>query len=130
MSAQSLPHISGNSVFRSFLPKLCVSKDKRKNSGESDVALDNNSKYNSLPMRGRKGSRGLDRGPSKIDEVLQKRLQRLNRNGSIGNLQFRGIKKEFLETQTSLMAHTMTVGGGQGLTIEGSLIVKVILFSN
>lgn len=33
----------------------------------------------------------------------------INRNGSIYKNQFRGIKKEYLETQTNLIIHSMTV---------------------
>lgn len=108
MSALSLPHLmSGNTlpVRKKKKPLIpCLSNgdgDRRKGSNSS---VDSNAKYNSLPVR-----KVLERPPSKFDEVLQKR-QRLNRNGSIGNLQFRGIKREFLEKQTSMIAYSMTVG--------------------
>lgn len=105
MSVQSLPHLNGNFTVKSS-PKLPLPSGDQNGSrkGSSSSMDTNKSKYNSLPSR-----KVLERQPSKFDEVIQKR-QRLNRNGSIGTLQFRGIKKEFLEKQTSMIAHSMTVG--------------------
>lgn len=100
MSALSLPQLNGNAPVRSKKKPVIPSISN----GGRQSSVDSRSKYNSLPIR-----KVLERPPSKFDEVLQKR-QRLNRNGSIGNLQFRGIKREFLEKQTSMIAHSMTVG--------------------
>lgn len=99
MSVQSLPRL-----FNSFVGKS--SSKEKLNVGNGRAVVVNQSKYNSLPMK--KGN-NMSR-PSKFDEAIQKR-QRLNRNGSIGHLQFRGIKKEFLEKQTSMILYSMTVGG-------------------
>lgn len=41
-------------------------------------------------------------------DVPSKR-QTINRNGSIVKNQFRGIKKDYLESQTNLIVHSMTV---------------------
>lgn len=103
MSVQSLPHLHGSSA--SLTPPLLLPTVPRRKASSSSSSVDK-AKYNSLPT---KKALVLERPPSKFDEVLQKR-QRLNRNGSIGTLQFRGIKKEFLEKQTSMILHSMTVG--------------------
>lgn len=106
MSVQSLPQLngSGGAVIEPFTKAPPAPMAPLRKGSSSSV--DQKSKYNSLPTH----NKGLERPPSKFDEVLQKR-QRLNRNGSIGNLQFRGIKKEFLEKQTSMICHSMTVCG-------------------
>ena len=112
MSVQSLPQINGGDPLKAspLAPPTII---RRKGSGSSV----DKSKYNSLPAR-----KALDRDiPSKFDEVLQKR-QRLNRNGSIGNLQFRGIKKEFLKKQISMIAHSMTVRGEDYHSIQSRIM--------
>lgn len=48
-------------------------------------------------------------GPSKFDYELIRRKKTLNRNGSIARNYFRGVKKEFLEKQTDLICHALTV---------------------
>lgn len=45
---------------------------------------------------------------NKVDILAAKR-RTLNRNGSIVRNQFRGIKKQMLESQTNLLLHSMTV---------------------
>lgn len=42
-------------------------------------------------------------------ELLLSKRRTLNRNGSIVHNQFRGIKKQMLESQTNLIIHSMTV---------------------
>lgn len=44
--------------------------------------------------------------------MLRSRRQTLNRDGSISRNQFRGIKKQMLDSQTDMILHSMTVRGG------------------
>lgn len=116
MSVQSLPQLSISDGLKSSFPILPPARRKKSNSSQlsvESIKSPNQSKYNSLPLKPAARKAMLERqqsSSSKLDEVLQKR-QRINRNGSIGNLNFRGIKKKFLEKQTSMIAHSMTVGG-------------------
>lgn len=63
---------------------------------------------------------GAGAGGSGFVPVAAKR-KTLNRNGSIARNQFRGIKKQMLETQTSMLIHSMTVSvcGGRLLIGQG-----------
>lgn len=60
-------------------------------------------------MAGLNGSIGMVAGPASKYEMLLARRKTLNRNGSISHNQFRGIKKQMLESQTEMILHTMTV---------------------
>lgn len=60
-----------------------------------------NSKFASLNNRQRPVS-------ANYDDQFSKRMP-LNRHGSIARNQFRGIRKEYLDTQTNLIIHSMTV---------------------
>lgn len=55
------------------------------------------------------GARARLAAPPSKQELLMARRKTLNRNGSIARNQFRGIKKQMLETQTEMLLHTMTV---------------------
>lgn len=54
------------------------------------------------------GAGSVTASNSKVDILAAKR-RTLNRNGSIVRNQFRGIKKQMLESQTNLLLHSMTV---------------------
>lgn len=60
-----------------------------------------NSKFASLNNRQRPVS------DSYSDQFMRRKA--LNRNGSIVKNQFRGVRKEYLDTQTKLIIHSMTV---------------------
>lgn len=77
------------------LPRLLSGEGVKK-------ARENGHKYSTLPAKAKATKL------AELDEIMMKR-QKLNRNGSIGRLQFRGIKKEFFDKQASLIAHSMTV---------------------
>lgn len=114
MSVQSLPLlVNGSSSAMAPPPRV-------KENGNGIVAGKRSKKFFTLPTK--KKVVALERQPSVFDEALQKR-QRLNRNGSIGHLQFRGIKKEFLQKQTSMILHSMTVGYSYR---GGCLLVKLV----
>lgn len=128
MSVQSLPQLaSGSTQSLVVLPIVPPVRRRSKGSGGGSISSVDKSKYNSLPTSAKKTA-VLVRQPSKFDEVLQKR-QRLNRNGSIGTLNFRGIKKEFLEKQTSMIAHSMTVGGGVVLFSPTHNLISLLVYT-
>lgn len=54
------------------------------------------------------GSGTASNSNNKVD-ILSAKRRTLNRNGSIVRNQFRGIKKQMLESQTNLLLHSMTV---------------------
>lgn len=60
-----------------------------------------NSKFASLNNRPRPVSENFS------DQFMKRKP--LNRNGSIVKNQFRGIRKDYLDTQTKLIIHSMTV---------------------
>lgn len=75
---------------------------------------------------------GAGAGGSGFVPVAAKR-KTLNRNGSIARNQFRGIKKQMLETQTSMLIHSMTVSvwrAASNWTLEEIVIRAIqILYS-
>lgn len=130
MSVQSLPQLTASGSTQSLVVLPIVPPVRRRSKGSGgggSISSVDKSKYNSLPTSAKKAS-VLVRQPSKFDEVLQKR-QRLNRNGSIGTLNFRGIKKEFLEKQTSMIAHSMTVGGGVVLFSPTHNLISLLVYT-
>lgn len=85
--------IKGNSC---TLPKLI-------NGGGYSSNPTINQKYMSLNSR-------LFMSPNKFDYEILKRKQPLNRNGTIPKNQFRGIRKDVIEKQATIICHSMTVG--------------------
>lgn len=66
-----------------------------------------NNKYASLNRYPNGGIKGSAISVDQNYPIPKRRT--LNRNGSIVRNQFRGIKKQILESQTNLLIHSMTV---------------------